>query len=263
MDFNWDHVKKITLWSFEDLIKKLTVLANYPIIWQAYNHNMTQAAEFARCLFTETGIGEGEFHASLLSLLDRLGAIGIHDWGHLLAGIHSRVECDAFIRQYNLDFEEFIELLNYLLRWAFPFETASRELLDLENPLEMTYYPILKEYKLRNSFDILEQGRSSPGRRLLVDQTGIPLDFVTRLVHRADIARLPYTRRKTILPLCAAGYDTLKKIVSANPAQMDSDMASSFARIQGKSWQDYKSVIVLKHLVTCARALPVIIDERR
>ena len=44
MDPNWDYVKKITLWSYEDLIKKLTVLVNYLVLWQAYNHNMTQAA---------------------------------------------------------------------------------------------------------------------------------------------------------------------------------------------------------------------------
>ncbi len=263
MDSNWDYVKKITLWSYEDLIKKLTVLVNYPVIWQAYNHNMKLAADFAHCLFPETASGTGEFPARLLTIMDRLGTIGIHDWGHLLARIHTRVECDAFIRQHDLIFEEFIELLNYLLRWAFPFETASRELLDHENPLEMTYYPILKEHKLKNSFEILAQGRSSTGRRMLVDRTGIKLDFMTRLVHRADIARLPYTRRKTLLPLCAAGYDTLKKIASANPAQMDLDMDSFFTRVQGKSWQDYKSVIVLKHLVTCARALPVIVDEWR
>ena len=112
---------------------------------------------------------------------------------------------------------------------------------------------------MKNSFDILEQGCTSTGRRMLADRTGIPVDFLTRLVHRADIARVPYARRKTILPLCGAGYDTLKKIASASLAQMDSDMDSYFAQIQGKSWQDYKSVIVLKHLVTCARALPVII----
>jgi len=263
VDSNWDYVKKITLWSYEDLIKRLSVLVNYPVLWQAYNHNMTQAASFARCLFPEMGSGKGEYTTSLLFTMDRLRTLGLHDWGHVIARIHTRAECDTFIRDHDLDFEEFIELLNYLLRWAFPFEIASRELLDHENPLEMAYYPIMKEHRLKNSFDILEQGCTSTRRRVLVDRTGIPLDFLTRLVHRADITRLPYARRKTILPLCAAGYNTLKKIASANLAQMDLDMDSYFARFPGKSWQDYKSVIVLKHLVTCARALPVIIDERK
>ena len=49
----------------------------------------------------------------------------------------------------------------------------------------------------------------------MVERTGYRSDFVTSLAHRADIARLPYVRRKTILPLCGAGYDTLAKIAAA------------------------------------------------
>jgi len=84
---------------------------------------------------------------------------------------------------------------------------------------------------------------------------------VNSLAHRADIARLPYVRRKTILPLCGAGYDTLAKIASADLDQMETDLESYFGRMQGKSWENYKAVIVVKILVTCARALPVIMEE--
>jgi hypothetical protein len=261
MHSNWDYVKKTTLWSYEDLIKKLNVLTSYPVLWQAYNHDMTQASNFIHRLFPESGVGTGEFPARVLSIIERFKTIGITDWNHLLTKVHTRAECDAFIRRYDLVFEEFIQVLNYLLRWAFPFETASRELLAPQSPQEMSCYPSLKEHGLKNGFDILEQGCTPAGRRALVDRTGIPLLLMTRLVHRADIARLPYTRRKTILPLCAAGYDNLLKIASADLAQMDSDMESYYARTQGKSWQDYKAVIVLKHLVTCARAVPVIYNE--
>jgi hypothetical protein len=47
MQPNWDYVKQTTLWRYEDLIKKLNILMAYPIIWQAYNHNMKQASVFA------------------------------------------------------------------------------------------------------------------------------------------------------------------------------------------------------------------------
>ena len=261
MHSNSDYVKKTTLWSYEDLIKKLNVLTSYPVLWQAYNHDMSQAAAFIHRLFPESSVGTGEFPARLISTIARLRTIGIINWSHLLSKVHTRAECDVFIRRYDLVFEEFIEVLNYLLRWAFPFETASRELLAPQSPQEMACYPSLKEHGLKNGFDILEVGCTSAGRSSLVDRTGIPLDLMTRLVHRADIARLPYTRRKTILPLCAAGYDTLMKIASADLAQMDLDMESYYARTQGKCWQDYKAVIVLKHLVTCARAVPVIYNE--
>jgi hypothetical protein len=111
-----------------------------------------------------------------------------------------------------------------------------------------------------NSYDILEQGHKLTGRQVLMELTGLPLDFVSCLAHRADIARLPYVRRKTILPVCSAGYDTLAKIAAADLVQMESDMDAYF-RDKGKSWENYRSVIVLKLLVTCAQALPVIMEE--
>jgi hypothetical protein len=159
-----------------------------------------------------------------------------------------------------LNFEQFIDLLNYLLRWAFPFETSSRELLEYESPQEMAYYGILKQNKLMNSFEILEMGHTSKGRQAIMELTGFPLNFVINLTHRADIARLPYVRRKTILPLCGAGYDTLAKIARADLDKMEADLETYFSRLQGKSWKNYRSVIVLKILVTSARALPVIME---
>jgi hypothetical protein len=261
MQLNWDYVKRTTLWQYEDLIKKLNVLKAYPVLWQAYNQDMTQAASFARRLFPDQNIEAGEYPARVLCMIERLKSDKISNWGDLLSRVSTRSDCGAFVSDHNLKFEEFIDLLNYLLRWAFPFQTASRELLDHENPQEMAYYEALKQNKLMNSFVILEQGHTLNGRRGLAELTGLPLGFVSNLAHRADIARLPYVRRKTILHVHGAGYDTLTKIACANLDQMDSDMESYFERMQGKSWQKYKAVIVLRILVTCANALPKIMDE--
>ena len=258
---NWDYVKKTTLWHYEDLIKKLSVVMAYPVIWRAYNHDMTQAAAFARRLFPDKNIKPWEFPAYLLSSFEHLKHAGISNWGNLFSKVSTRAECAAFVTEHNLNFEEFIDVLNYLLRWAFPFLTSSRELLEHESPQEMSYYDVLKKHKLMNSFDILEQGRTLAGRRALAKHTGLPLDFVAALAHRADIARLPYVRRKTILPVCGAGYDTLAKIAAADLHQMESDMDVYFQRTQDKPWKNYKAVIVLKGLVTGAQALPVIMEE--
>jgi hypothetical protein len=258
MQPNWDYVKKTTLWHYEDLIKKLNIVMAYPVIWQAYNHDMTQASIFARRLFPDKNIEDGEFPASVLRTFEHLKDAGISNWGDLLSKVPTRAECAAFATECNLNFEEFTDVLNYLLRWAFPFETASRNLLEHESSQEMSYYDVLKQHKLMNSFDILEQGRTSTGRRALAKYTGLPLDFVTSLAHRADIARLPYVSRKTILPVCGAGYDTLAKIAAADLVRMESDLDIYFQRMQGKPWKNYKAVIVLKGLVTGAQALPVI-----
>ena len=109
-----------------------------------------------------------------------------------------------------------------------------------------------------NSFILLEQGHTLIGLYSMVELTGLLPGFMSSLTHRADIAQLPYVRRKNILPVRRAGYDTLTKIACANLDQIDSDMESYFERTQGKSWQKYKAVIVLRILVICANALPKI-----
>lgn len=257
---DWNYVKKTTLWRYEDLIKKLQVVTAYPAIWRAYNHKMAQAVDFARCLFPDTNIESGEFPAGIIHSIKRLQDGGIQDWGDLLSRIATQDDCLAFITEARFHFEDFIDVLNYLLRWGFPFQTSSRELLEHENPHEMAYYEILKRHKLMISFDILEQGCKKAGRRALAKLTGLPEGVVNRLVHRADIARLPYVRRKTILPLCGAGYDTLAKIAAADLSQMESDLDAYYQSVQGKPWKNYKAVIIPKGLVTGARALPVIVE---
>ncbi len=260
MQPDWGYVKNTTLWHYEDLVKKLNFVTAYPVIWQAYNHGMARAAEFCERLFPDKNIEAGEYPASILGTIAHLETAGISNWGSLLARVARREDALAFINEINLSFEEFINLLNYLLRWGFPFQTASRELLDHDNLLEMSCYEVLKQQKLMNSFDILEQGRTSQSRLALAERTGLKLDFITSLAHRADIARLPYVRRKTLLPVCGAGYDTLARIAAADLAKMESDMDTYFRLTQGKSWENYRSVIVLKLIVAAARALPVIIE---
>lgn len=261
MQPNWNYVKKTTLWHYEELIKKLHVVTVYPFIWLAYNHDMTRAALFARRLFSDKNIEAGEYPAQILGTIAHLESARISDWGNLLSKVATGDDCIAFVKENSLKFEELIDVLNYLLRWAFPFQTSSRELVEHESPQEMSYHEILKQHKLINSFDILEQGRTLAGRHALAKQTGLPLEFVTSLAHRADIARLPYVRRKTILPVCGAGYDTLAKIAAADTRQLEFDLDVYFQRTQGKSWQNYRAVIVLKGLVTGAQALPAIMEE--
>ena len=261
MQPNWDTVKKITLWNYENLMQKLCVVTGYPTIWHAYNHTVPRAAIFAMSLFPHSNIETGEYPSAIIRSFERLQTAGISDWESLLSKISTRADCANFVAEHPISFEELIEVLNYLLRFGFPFKTATRELLDHENPQEMVFYKILKAHLLMNSFDLLEQGNTAAARRNLADLTGLQLDFVTRIVHRADIGRLPYARRKTILALCGAGYDNLRKIAGAGLPQMEADLDAYFQRTQGKPWENFKSVIVLRELIVRAQALPGIVSE--
>jgi hypothetical protein len=258
-DYHWDEVKKITLWHYEELIKKLNAVLAYPLICQAYDHSMPQAADFARALFPDWNNPGGEYPALMLASFERLEAAGVRCWTDLLSKAADRASFIEFIEEYDLPFDEGVQMLNYLLRWALPFYTAARELLEHEDAQEMTYYVTLKQQRLMCSFDLLERGRTGADRQSLAQQTGLPLEFVISLVHRADIARLPYVRRKTILPMCGAGYDSLPKIASADLTKFEQDMEAYFQRTQGKSFEDYKSVIILRLMVIWAKALPPIL----
>lgn len=222
---------------------------------------MPGAIALAKRMFPGNDLTAGEYPADVIRTIERLQTAGIRDWGVLLGQVATRDACVNFVVEHDLIFEEIIDLLNYLLRWAFPFQTASRELLDHENPQEMACYDSLKRHHIMTSFDLLEGGHAHVGRSALAELTGLPLGFITALVHRADIARLPYVRRKTILPLCGAGYDTLAKIAAADMTQMETELDTYFWRIQGKSWENYKSVILPGLLITCAKALPVLLVE--
>jgi Domain of unknown function (DUF4332) len=258
MVHDWNYARKVTLWPYEELLKKLNGVLGYPVIRQAYNHSMPEASDFAKRLFGTSNIAAGKYPAPLITLFGHLHTAGVENWADLLGKIAGRESCEAFLESAHLDFQELIDVLNYLLRWAFPFYTATRELLDHDNPREMRCYPVFKQNQLISSFDLLEHGYTRARRRSLAKRTNLPLEFITGLIHRADIARLPYVRRKTILPVSKAGYDTVAKIASAGFSTMETDMETCFTR-HGKSWDDYRSVIVLRGLISGTQSLPGIL----
>jgi hypothetical protein len=258
MNLNWDYVKKITLWQYEEVIQKLNGLMAYPVIRSVYNLSMPEAVNYARRLFPGKNFEGGEFPAPILATLTSLQKAGVLDMIDLLSRLDSRAACERLLGETRISFEALVHLLNYLLRWAFPFQTSTRELFDHDRTEEATLYQLFKQHHIKTNFDVLELGQSPRQRQSLAEQIVKPLDTVSSIVHRADIARLPYVRRKTILPVCGAGYDTLQKIAAANIQEMEAAMETYF-RTQGKSWDDYKSVIVLRLMIDTAQAVPKIV----
>ena len=48
MQPDWEQVKKLTLWSYEELIRKLQDMLVYPFVQEHYNHTMDQALVYAQ-----------------------------------------------------------------------------------------------------------------------------------------------------------------------------------------------------------------------
>ena len=200
MGQDWNYVKKVTLWPFEELLKKLNGVLTYPVIRKAYNHSMPEASDFAKRLFGTSNIAAGKYPAPLIATFNHLHEVGIKNWADLLERIASRETCEFFIETNHLDFQHLIDVLNYLLRWAFPFYTATRELLDHENPREMKCYPVFKQNQLISSFDLLQHGYTRARRQSLAERTDLPLEFVTNIIHRATSPACPmYVAKRSCL----------------------------------------------------------------
>ncbi len=262
MEFDWSQVKKQTLWTYEELIKKLLEVLTYNLVQETYNHTMPEAKSYSRNI--QQGYLQSQndttFVDNIINSLNKLENYPVETYLGLIKLIETREKCVAFLQKTNLSFEELIQVLNYIFRWVLPFKTPLREFIDTDNDTPQTYLAILRQHKLGSNLDILERCRTKAGRAELSKDTGIPAAFILGLVHRADISRLAYVRGKTVKHLCGGGYDTLDKIANADLEKMAEEM-DAYYRTIGKSLADFKSVIPLPWMIGGARILPRVVEE--
>lgn len=261
MIINWDFVKQKTLWSYEDLIQKLAQTLGYEFVQKFYNHSMDDAIDYVNEV--QAGYlqhrGDRAWLDGLITNFHWLKRVGIQNYAELVQQVADRDRCEAFLKHSGLGFPELIETLSYLLRWVLPFPTPLREFFDPMDAAQLAYWERFKQRKLTTNLDLLEQARTPMQRAHLSEALGIPPEFLLRLVHQADLARLAYVRGKTVRYLCGSGYDTLAKLASADLPEIEAAMKTYF-QAQGKHFGDYRSVIQLAPLVGGARCLPKIVE---
>lgn len=261
MVINWDYVKERTLWSYEDLIKKLQRTLGYRFVQEQYNHSMDDAIDYVNMV--QAGYlqhrGDRKWLDDLITNFTWLRRAGIQNYQELIDAVADREQCERFLYESGLGFPELIDTLNYLLRWVLPFPTPLREFIDTRDSTQMAYYERLKARRMTMSLDLLEQGRTAAQRTQLAAETAIPADFLLALVHKSDLSRLAYVRGKTIGHLCGGGYDTLAKLANADLPEMEAAMRVYYTSI-GKRFEDFKSVVPLEMLVGGARILPLIVE---
>jgi hypothetical protein len=262
MTIDWNRVKSQTLWSYEDLIKKLESVLAYPFVQEGYNHTMPQAQAYAVSIRRGYLQDRGEMTAyidGIAAHLETLETRGIGTYSELVHQVASREQCAAFLHETDFDFDALIQTLNYLLRWVLPFKTPLREFIDVDHEADLQVLEALKKAKIGSNLDLLEAGRTEAGRVQIARDAQAPVAFVITLVHRADISRLAYVRGKTVRHLCGGGYDSLEKIAKANLAEMEERM-ELYYRTLGKSLADFKSVIPLAWMIGGAQILPRVLE---
>jgi hypothetical protein len=261
MDIDWEQVKQLTLWNYEQLVDKLLRTLAYGFVLEHYNHTMAEAGSYAEKVQVGylQGRSEPAISGPMLSNFRSLEHWQVKTYLDLVQRVENREKCVSFLEQTGFGFNELIETLNYLFRWVLPFMTPVREFIDLNNATHQAYFETLKAKKLVSNLDILERGRTPDGRTRLSQATGIPANFITELVHKADISRLAFVRGKTVLHLCGGGYNTLDKIANAEIGEMEKAMDAYYNSL-GKSLADFKAVIPLAWMVGGARILPKVIE---
>jgi hypothetical protein len=263
MKINWSSVKKQALWSYEDLLGRLQSTLAYNFVQEYYNHTMEQARSYARRIRSGYLQDQGDKTAyvdNMVANLEKLEAQNIGTYSELIHQVATRGLCIAFLERTDYSFDQLIQTLNYLFRWVLPFKTPVREYLDADREMESKHLEVLKKQKLASNLDLLEAGRTRAGREHLSSATGIPVAIVTALVHRADISRLAYVRGKTVMHLCAGGYDTLEKLAAARLAEIEQKMEAHY-RMLGKSSADFRSVIPLSWMTGGAKILPRVVKD--
>jgi len=253
---DWNLVKKMTLWDYEELIKKITIVSSYNFIQEHYNHNMKEASCYLEELLGYD-LKHEKYVIRMANILTILEGLKVDNYSDLIHRIENKEKCEDFLRETKLPFEDLILVLNYIFRWVFPHRLYLKELIDTENECHKTYIEKLRNRRIRFNLDILENGRTREGREKLSRDTGIPESFILDLVNLADMSRLPYSNRKTVKHLRAGGYNSVAKLAQTDSERIIEDMRSYFKRMGTK----LSGFIDLRGIAQWAKTMPDIVED--
>jgi predicted MPP superfamily phosphohydrolase len=253
---DWNLAKKMTLWNYEELIKRIAEVFSYSFIQEHYNHNMKEATSYSEKLLGYD-LKHEKYVSRMAKILKTLEGLKVENYADLIHRIENKEKCEDFLRKTKLPFEDLILVINYVFRWVFPRRLYLRELIDTENECHKIYIEKLRNRRIRFNLDILENGRTREGRKKLSKDTGIPESSILDLVNVADMSRLPYSNRKTVKHLLAGGYDSVAKLAQTDSERIVEDMRSYFERIVIR----LSGFVDLRGIAQWAKTMPIIVEN--
>jgi hypothetical protein len=211
--------------NYADLIKRLKVSLSYSFALKAYPHTMLDAQDYARRLLGDDPKQRyGGWLVSLQKTFKALGAAGIKDYQELVSRAGSETELEALAQKLDIPTGEIVGVLKYLLYWVLPDRKELNRLILPTDADKKARNAILRGHGIRSNLDLLEKGSSLASRKELSAQTGLPLEFITEMVHRADYSRMPWFHGKTINHFMGAGYPTLELLAKADLKKLSVDL---------------------------------------
>src|SRR5512137_2995982 len=115
MKIDWNRVKQQTLWSYEDLIKKLLSVLAYDFVQEHYDHTMKQAQAYAKKIRRGYLQNQGDMTVyidNIVTNLETLETLRIGTYSKLVHQIATREQCVAFLQRTDFDFDQLTQTLN-------------------------------------------------------------------------------------------------------------------------------------------------------
>jgi hypothetical protein len=250
MAVDWREVER----SIEESLEVLS----YAWVREHYNHNMSEAAEYAtRLLGGDPKQRYGDRLARLKSALQQLDYLGIEGYVQFVQLVDTRDKLGDFFGRVRLPLDEIANLLHYLLHWVLPSKIYLRQLIDREDKEALAHVTALGENEIRLTLDILEHARTGQQRVELSARTGVPERFLYELANRADMTRMPYVSGNTVRHYFEAGCTSLKRLATEDPNVLEEQVAAYFDSI-GRNW---KRAVDLEAAIQIAKVLPKVIEH--
>jgi len=186
----------------------------------------------------------------------RLGEMGVDGYGGLLDRVRDREGLEGFHGASGLPLRDIIGSLHYLRHWLLPSKIYLSQLIDREDSSQKEGVAALRATGIRFTLDILQRGMTAEARRQIAEETGVPVDFVTDLVNKADLTRMPYINGKTVRHYFGAGYRSLASLASADLETLQGDVRD-YLSSQGIRLR--RSFIELDSGIQIAGVLPKIV----
>lgn len=207
MDINWHEMTK--------QVSILQETLKYPFIGEFYPMSWPEIAAYGDRLLRSDPRHRMDGYANFLApLFPQVQAAGFQSLIPLALRLSSTESIVATAQACEMSLHDFDRLVYFLTYWLLPRNFYMRDLVKKGDKQAGEYCAALRKAGYPNSLDLLQKARTRTGRAALSAETGVPLDDLTRLVHRADLSRAG-SGPNMVNNYTNAGFDTLEKLVNS------------------------------------------------
>lgn len=254
---NWDDVQKALypIKDYESLCQRLQVSLGYSFVRAHFNFSMPEVFDYTeKLLGGDSRQRYAEYQARLGKTIAQLERTGVLDVLDLQQRTGSRELLELFTLQSRVPATDIATVLKYLVYWLIPAEKYLSSLVRAD-PEVSAAIKVLAGIGVRTNLQLLEQGCTPQGRKVLAESTGLPDSMITDLVNRADFSRLPWASKATISNFIGAGYSSLFKLADADAERLFEDFFR-YGKSIGKNLKlgneienSYRIAKIVPHLV--------------